>query len=674
LIGRDEAGWALDEEFRLTKQALEPFVEFVDLSESQVVHSIWWDGLAAIPVKKLMGKKIVCQLENPPFHWIKQPSFRAALRTVGMWVAQSQESRDQLAQLGVRHVYCPYKVDLSIFRPLPLGQDGRRETRRALGLPEEKYIIGNFNRDTEGRDLVSPKSQKGPDIFVEIVRVLFNKGLPIHVLLAGPRRFWVRRRLEEYGIPYSFVGKETGGDDYPLNILPRARLNELYNAMDLYLVTSRWEGGPHAIMEAAAAKCKVMSTRVGLANDILSAESIYDLPQVAVETIERDIDAGFLDRSVEAQYQRIIAGHRVETAVNSFKALYAELENVLPLRREDMKDDTDVPAVNPRPGAFEKLIKKFNVVSGRSLGSGLAIGIWHKFFRPPYGGGNQFMMALKKEFERQGVRVVDNTLSENIDVYICNSTWFDKEKFFAHSRNHRIKMIHRIDGPTSLYRGADRTLDNEIFELNARFASATVIQGVWALTKLTELGYKPVDPVVIGNAVDPELFHAREKKEFRSDRKIRLISTSWSDNPRKGGPVYKWIEDHLDWDRFEYTFVGKASEKFSRIRQIPPVPSRELGQILREQDIYIMASQNETCSNALIEALACGLPALYLDSGGNREIVGYAGLPFLEPEEAIAKLEVLVKNYAMFRNVISVPAISTIAEKYLELARVLAGG
>jgi hypothetical protein len=149
-----------------------------------------------------------------------------------------------------------------------------------------------------------------------------------------------------------------------------------------------------------------------------------------------------------------------------------------------------------------------------------------------------------------------------------------------------------------------------------------------------------------------------------SGRKIRLISTSWSDNPRKGGPVYRWIEEHLDWDRFEYTFVGKSSEKFSRIRQIAPVHSRELGEILRGHDIYITASQNDPCSNAL----SCGLPALFLDSGGHKEIVGYGGLSFSNKEEALSRLDVLARDHQMFRQVISVPSISMIAEKYLALA------
>jgi glycosyltransferase involved in cell wall biosynthesis len=130
-----------------------------------------------------------------------------------------------------------------------------------------------------------------------------------------------------------------------------------------------------------------------------------------------------------------------------------------------------------------------------------------------------------------------------------------------------------------------------------------------------------------------------------------------------------WLDENLDWDRFEYTFIGNVSEKLTRIRHVPPVPSSHLAQMLKEHDIYITASKNDPCSNALIEGLSCGLPALYLDSGGHAELVGYGGLPFQSNEELLSQLETLVEHYEMFQNLISVPSLDSVAEKYLAIAR-----
>ena len=42
-------------------------------------------------------------------------------------------------------------------------------------------------------------------------------------------------------------------------------VNKLYNILDLYLVTSRIEGGPQAILECALTKTPILSTDVGVA-------------------------------------------------------------------------------------------------------------------------------------------------------------------------------------------------------------------------------------------------------------------------------------------------------------------------------------------------------------------------------------------------------------------------
>ena len=52
-------------------------------------------------------------------------------------------------------------------------------------------------------------------------------------------------------------------------------VNKLYNILDLYLVTSRIEGGPQAILECALNKTPILSTDVGVASEILDPKSIF---------------------------------------------------------------------------------------------------------------------------------------------------------------------------------------------------------------------------------------------------------------------------------------------------------------------------------------------------------------------------------------------------------------
>jgi len=668
LAGGDGMGWALDEDLNLTRRALEGIVEFTDLEHCEVVHSVWWEELLRLPKELLVGKRIICHFSNRPFHYLKQPRFRLARELAGYWIAQASEAQRELASIGINSELIPYTTDTNTFRPLPSHDSDLREFGRQWNILGDHYLIGNFHRDTEGRDLCSPKVQKGPDIFAEIVRGVVSKGYRVHVLLAGPRRFWIRRRLSELGVPFTFIGQIVENtDDFPSNVLDRSTVNKLYNLLDLYLITSRWEGGPRSVLEACAARCKVISTHVGLAEDVLESGCIYVSPLEAVNIIERDIQTNWLEATIEPQFRRVMQNHQPAAVAPHFRRLYKDLEQV-PVYVRDDKKSTHMRKHSP----LRFTIRVLKSLTGRSPDGALTVGLWHRFFKPPYGGGNQFMLALRKALWQRGVRVVENCVSSLCDAHIINSVHFDVGLFRQSQRRRKLKIVHRIDGPIHLYRGSSPDLDYLCFELNAEFANATVLQSAWTYQRIVEMGYQPVSPVIIHNAVDPDIFHQQGRISFDSERKIRLISTSWSDNPRKGGPTYKWIEEHLDWSRFEYTFVGNTSERFDRIRHIPPVPSEQLADILRQHDIYITASQNDPCSNALIEALACGLPALYLNDGGHPELVGYGGLPFNDVDEILPQLDALVENYEMFQNLIVVPSLDDVADKYLALLKEVA--
>ena len=107
----------------------------------------------------------------------------------------------------------------------------------------------------------------------------------------------MRRKLAQYGVPFTAIGTPMEGDDLKVNLLPRGTLNDLYQAVDLTLLTSRWEGGPYAILEAAGTRCKVLSTRVGLAEDVLEPESLFDDIPAAIAAVRLDIERGALARS-----------------------------------------------------------------------------------------------------------------------------------------------------------------------------------------------------------------------------------------------------------------------------------------------------------------------------------------------------------------------------------------
>lgn len=646
LCGRDNVGWATDDDYFLTRRALPDFVRFVESPDAaEIVHAVNWRALLAISTEVLRTRHVVAHVSHDVRAMLAQPDYLKIAPYVNCWISPSRRAERMLSVLDLPTAHMPYAVDTTVFRPFP--EQERHALRARLGLPSTAYLIGSFQRDTEGRDLATPKLVKGPDVFFEIVRKLHASGRAIHVVLAGPRRMWLKRRLTEAGVPFTFIGVERSEvDDLTENTLDQKTVNELYNAVDLYIVASRLEGGPKAVLECAAAGTKVIAPQVGQAPDVLHAAQIFrNLPH-AVELVGADIDRQNLAPCVAAGLETA-ASRQPESFTAQWRAVYSGLDSAAAPKHIRV-----LPPPQPE-GAWRRILK-------RTLGTPVCFDYVPR--RGPWGGGNQFLSALAKGLPALGWRARFGR-DGGCRAVLLNAF---HSKLVEHGAAPGKRYVHRIDGPTVLIRGKDIELDQETFRINEQVATVTVMQSEWSLIETFRLGFRPINPVLIHNAADPGIFHPAKTHAPTAGRKLKLISTSWSNNPRKGGAIYKWLDENIDWSRYEYTFVGRVSEPLQNIRVIEPVASRLLADILRQHDVYITASDNDPCSNALIEAMACGLPAIYFNRGGHPELVGFGGLGFDRAEEIPAALEAIAEDYEAFRRLAVVPTLGDVARAYTD--------
>jgi glycosyltransferase involved in cell wall biosynthesis len=292
------------------------------------------------------------------------------------------------------------------------------------------------------------------------------------------------------------------------------------------------------------------------------------------------------------------------------------------------------------------------------------LAVFHRFAPPPTGGGNQFLRALVGELAQRGLDVEVGRVSGRTPACLFNSDNFDERRLRRLARA-GCRMVHRVDGPIGVRRGFDDGTDARIHAINRDLADATILQSRYSLDRHLALGIELRDPVVIVNGVDPAVFFPPAQRAPLSGRKVRLIAASWSDNARKGAGTVAWLESQLDRDRFELTFVGRSPVRFEHTRLVDPVASETLAALLRSHDLYVAPSLDDPCSNALLEALACGLPAAYARSGGHPELVGDAGIPFDSPEELPAVLERLAAEIDERRAAIRVPSLREVADRYL---------
>ena len=205
---------------------------------------------------------------------------------------------------------------------IPANQSKKDKIRDLLGIPKDSILIGSFQKDGIGwGEGLKPKLIKGPDIFVKTLKILRDKGLPIYALLTGPSRGYVKKELSKNKIPFyhSFVQ----------NI---EELIPFYQALDIYLITSREEGGPMGLIESMSCGIPVVTTRVGMSEDVINKDIPGEItdrfdPKIIANKIEETIDCFSRNKN---ESQRVIRKNIIkydweEVAKQHWEKIYKNL-------------------------------------------------------------------------------------------------------------------------------------------------------------------------------------------------------------------------------------------------------------------------------------------------------------------------------------------------------------
>ena len=282
----------------------------------------------------------------------------------------------------------------------------------------------------------------------------------------------------------------------------------------------------------------------------------------------------------------------------------------------------------------------------------------------PTGGGNQFLCSLRNYFIAKGHYTTD---ASDADVVMFNSYQYIREVADFKCKRPYCIFVHRIDGPIRLYNRPSDRRDSVAYTAMDQVADGTVFQSEWSKKKNIDLGI-PITrfKTTIINAPDSKIFNRSGCKSWKSEQKVRLVATSWSANWKKGFDVYQWLDQNLDFSRYEMIFIGNTPITFKNILHIPPLPTHELAEELKKSDIYITASKSDPCSNSLIEALHCGLPAIVRNDGGHPGIVGNGGEVFDRIEDIPVLIEKVAQNYEEYQAGINLPSMEEVGKAYYD--------
>jgi glycosyltransferase involved in cell wall biosynthesis len=234
------------------------------------------------------------------------------------FVAISSDIAQELEAQGVtseRIARIPNGVDANRFSPLRADQ--KEQLRQELGLPRSAVLAICATRLL--------RRQKGLDVLLAAWQRLVSEGGDVYLVLLGDGqdRSELESEARELGLTehVGFVGWRENPETY-------------LAACDLFVLASRSEGLPNALLEAMACGLPVVATQVSGSRDVINDQVGYLVPVEDVGALatrlRHMIEAPELRRQMSANARRLVeTRYSIRRTADQHIALYQELAREL---------------------------------------------------------------------------------------------------------------------------------------------------------------------------------------------------------------------------------------------------------------------------------------------------------------------------------------------------------
>ena len=291
----------------------------------------------------------------------------------------------------------------------------------------------------------------------------------------------------------------------------------------------------------------------------------------------------------------------------------------------------------------------------------MKVSIGSKIVEGPWGGGNLFVKNLSNYLLNLGHEVIYDLSEPDIDLILLtdprsrreSSSTFNHIEINLYKKhiNPNVAVVQRINECDE--RKNTNNINN--FYLHAsRCADKVVFVSNWLKNIYTTLGMKIDKTKVIMSGSNRKVFKNYNNK--LNNNKVNIVTHHWSSHKNKGFESYELLDKLLldpHWkDVIHFTYIGNASDEYllKNSTIIEPLSGTNLGKKLSENDIYLTGSINEPSGNHHIEAALCGLPILYLNSGGIPEYCEGFGVSYNNLDEFEDKLKIVISEKEKYIN------------------------
>ncbi|TDN82178.1 glycosyltransferase involved in cell wall biosynthesis [Salegentibacter sp. 24] len=192
-------------------------------------------------------------------------------------------------------------------------KNAAEELRKEMNIPDEALIIGNLAVFREQKDLVT---------WVKAFKII-NESFPEvfgMIVGAGPKEQEIKRLIREYGLENRIF-------------LPGLQTNTVayLSAMDIFMMSSQFEGLPIALLEAMGCGCAIVSTKAGGVVEAVRSDrdgllnEVGDAPALAANCMVLLKKPERLKELQEAARIRVVVSFSLSTMVEELEKCYFEL-------------------------------------------------------------------------------------------------------------------------------------------------------------------------------------------------------------------------------------------------------------------------------------------------------------------------------------------------------------
>ena len=328
----------------------------------------------------------------------------------------------------------------------------------------------------------------------------------------------------------------------------------------------------------------------------------------------------------------------------------------------------EVTVVAPQ-SIIHAIMHRQKLLPRRSIGT-TELGHKYDIFRPITLSFGKARLLTKISSWYNRLIITRKVSSLNSDI-IYSHFWSSALPIYKYALHHNIPLFVACGEGDNALENMVSSMPKE--ELNVLASSVTGVVSVSSENKRKCVSFglaKDEDIAVFPNCVNTSIFHKMDVRDFKQQLGIKdddfVIGFVGGFIPRKGPDRIAQAITIINDPHIKVMFIGKPFSGYPYDFDCPgiihkgPLDHDLLPKYINCSDVFVMPTQKEGCCNAIVEALAMGIPVISSDGAFNDDILNEKNSIRLDPNDvdAIAAAIKLLKNNPSLRKKMSEYSLS----------------